>query len=157
MQASPLPCKVSTHMAAFQSLPVTLLWERLLTLQCPALRFTIIEGRDSRHRKTWELDATDRHQDEPAEAEQWQRAFQLLADSAVGWLVSQLVMVEQRKGELGQLALDIREDCECTLRNLEDGGQTHRIIDLLVAARIVLPFVRINVDKCQDAWQNRHS
>ena len=46
---------------------------------------------------------------------------------------------EQRKGELGQLALDIREDCECTLRNLEDTGQTHRIIDLLTVARIVLP------------------
>ena len=139
MQASPLPCKVSTHMAAFQSLPVTLLWKRLLTLQCPALRFTIIEGRDSRGRKTWELEATDRHQDEPAEAEQWQRAFQLLADSAVGWLVSQLAMVERRKGELEQLALDIREDCECTIRNMEDGGQTHRIIDLLATARIVLP------------------
>mgnify|MGYP003405985941 CR=1 FL=1 len=139
MQASPLPYKVSTHMTAFHALPLALLWKRLLTVHCPALRFSIIEGRDSRYQKTWELDATNRHQDEPAEAEQWQRAFQLLADSAVGWLVSQLVMVERRKGELEQLALDIREDCECTIRNMEDGGQTHRIIDLLATARIVLP------------------
>lgn len=140
MQASPLPVYTqSVCMTTFHALPLALLWKRLLTVHCPALRFTIIEGFDSRYRAIWELEATNRHQDEPAEAEQWQRAFQLLADSAVGWLVSQLVTAEQRKGELGQLALDIREDCECTLRNLEDGGQTHRIIDLLVAARIVLP------------------
>lgn len=140
MQASPLPAYTqSVCMTTFHSLPLALLWKRLLTVHCPALRFSIIEGRDSRYQKTWELDATNRHQDEPAEAEQWQRAFQLLADSAVGWLVSQLVTAEQRKGELEQLALDIRQDCECTLRNLEDGGQTHRIINMLVAARIVPP------------------
>jgi hypothetical protein len=66
-------------------------------------------------------------------------AFQLLADSAVGWLASQLLTAEQRKAELEQMALDIRQECECTLRNLEDTGQTHRIMDLLTAARIVLP------------------
>lgn len=140
MQASPLPAYTqSVCMTTFHALPLALLWKRLLTLQCPALRFTIIEGFDSRYRAIWELEATDRDQAEPAEAEQWQRAFQLLADSAVGWLVSQLVTAEQRKGELEQLALNIQEDCECTLRNLEDTGQTHRIIDLLTVARIVLP------------------
>jgi hypothetical protein len=126
-------------MTTFHALPLALLWKRLLTVHCRALRFSIIEGIDSRYRKTWELDATDRHQDEPAENEQWQRAFQLLADATVGWLVSQLLTAEQRKGELEQMALDIRQECECTLRNLEDTGQTHRIIDLLTAARIVLP------------------
>lgn len=140
MQASPLPAYTqSVCMTTFHSLPLALLWKRLLTVHCPALRFSIIEGVDSRYRKTWELDATDRHRDEPAENEQWQRAFQLLADAAVGWLVSQLLTAEQRKGELEQLALDIRQECEGTLRNLEDTGQTHRIIDLLTAARIVLP------------------
>ena len=138
MQASPLP-KPSTWMAEFHSLSLARLWRRLLTLQCPALHFEIIEGRDSRYRKTWEIDATDRHRDEPAEDEQWQRAFQLLADAAVGWLVSQLLTAEQRKAELERMALDIRQECECTLRNLEDTGQTHRIMDLLTAARIVLP------------------
>jgi hypothetical protein len=140
MQASPLPVYTqNVRIAAFPALPLTLLWKRLLTVHCPALRLTIIEGRDSRHRKTWELEATDRRQDEPAEDEQWQRAFQLLADSAVGWLASQLLTAEQRKAELEQMALDIRQECECTLRNLEDTGQTHRIMDLLTAARIVLP------------------
>ena len=139
MQASPLPYHANTHLAEFHALPLALAWRRLLRSQCPALRIAAIEGQDSRARRIWELEATDRDQAEPAEREQWQRAFQLLADPAVGWLVSQLVMVEQRKAELEQLALDIREDCECTLRNLEDTGQTHRIIDLLTAARIVLP------------------
>jgi hypothetical protein len=72
-----------------------------------------------------------------------------------------LLTAEQRKGELEQLALNIRQDCENVVRNLDDSGQTHRIIDLLTSARVVLPnnqhFVRINVDKYQDAWQNRHS
>lgn len=139
MQASPLPAYTqNVCMTTFHALPLALLWKRMLTAHCPALRFSIIEGRDSRHRKTWELDATDRRQDEPAETEQWQRAFQLLADAAVGWLVSQLLTAEQRKGELEQMALYIRQDCEYTLRNLEDTGQTHRIIDSLTAARIVL-------------------
>lgn len=140
MQASPLPAyPQSVCMTTFHALPLALLWKRLLTVHCPALRFSIIEGIDSRYRKTWELDATDRHRDEPAEAEQWQRAFQLLADAAVGWLVSQLLTAEQRKGELEQMVLDIRQECEYTLRNLEDTGQTHRVINLLTAARIVLP------------------
>lgn len=137
MQASPLPCKTSTRLAAFPALPLAVAWRRLLHSQCPALRLATIEAQDNRYRKVWELDATDRDHAEPAHNEQWQRAFQLLADPAVSLLVSQLVTAEQRKAELEQLALDIAQDCESSIRNLDDTGQTHRIADLLVSARIV--------------------
>lgn len=142
-QASPLPYRTHTHLAKFATLPLALAWRRLLMAQCPRLRFTTIESQDDRYRKIWQLEATDADQAEPAEAEQWQRAFQLLADPAVGLLVSQLVTAEQRKAELEQMAIEIQADCLCALADHEDSGQTLRILRLLSQAGFSAPRCQI--------------
>ena len=137
-QASPSPCfRTSTPLAEFASLPLALAWCNLLTAQCPALRFEALEARDSRQRAVWELDARDSDPLQPASAEQWARAWQILADPATACAVSQLVMAQRSVERLGQLALDIEAECLAAIADLEDTGTTHRILLLLSRAGFV--------------------